>query len=53
MSSGATRSQIDLIGIDASTAFAFAAYGGDFYSFDGPISHAGVSTCAPSEPPPA
>lgn len=89
-SSGATLSQIDLIGIDASTAFAFAAYGGDFYfftgsdsnfsrsevnhidyddsddngeqditeiipevPFDGLISGAGVSTCAPSEPPPA
>lgn len=88
--SGATVDQIDLIGIDASTAFAFAAYGGDFYfftgsdsnfnrsevnhidyddsddndeqditeiipevPFDGPISGAGVSTCAPSEPPPA
>jgi hypothetical protein len=88
--SGAMLSQIDLVGIDASTAFAFAAYGGDFYfftgsdsnfnrsevnhidyddsdnngeqditeiipevPFDGPISGAGVSTCAPSEPPPA
>lgn len=88
--SGATLDQIDLIGIDASTAFAFAAYGGDFYfftgsdsnfnrsevnhidyddsdgngeqditeivaevPFDGLISGAGVSTCAPSEPPPA
>jgi hypothetical protein len=33
--SGATLDQIDLNNINASTAFAFAAYGGDFYFFTG------------------
>lgn len=87
---GSTIDQLDLDGLELTSAFAFSAYAGDFYFFTvsdddftrsevnhidyddsdgngqqdlteivaavpfvGTISGAGVSTCAPSEPPPS